>query len=111
MKKTNERFNYAYLRGFINDHPKLGSDKEFARFLGISSQELNKKYSGDHQFTVKQILHVKTTFNLSAELVDLYFFNLEFRKWNNKNTKIIERRWRTCNQKKILQSRLKRKSY
>jgi len=84
MKKVNERFNYSYLRGFVNDCPKLGSDKEFARFLGITTQELNKKYAGEHQFTVRQILHVKTSFNLSAEEVDLYFFNLVFRKWNTK---------------------------
>lgn len=80
MQQVNERFNYSYLRGFVNDNPKIGSDKEFAKFLGITTQELNKKYSGEHQFTVKQILHTKNSFNLSAKEVDLYFFNSEFRK-------------------------------
>lgn len=80
MVKEQTRFNYSYLRGFVNDSPKLGSDKAFAMFLGITTQELNKKYAGDHQFTVRQILHVKTAFNLNADEVDLYFFNSKFRK-------------------------------
>ena len=76
MTKNTIKFNYSYLRGFVKDCPNLGSDKAFADFLGISPQELNKKYSSEHQFTPKQILQTKKYFNLTPEQIDLYFFNV-----------------------------------
>lgn len=76
MNKKEVRFNYSYLRGFVKDNPKLGSDNAFASFLGITTQELNYKYKSAHQFTCKQIAKVKLAFNLSDEQVCLYFFNV-----------------------------------
>lgn len=72
-------FNYSYLRGFIRDHKCLGSIVKYAKFLGISPQELNKKLSSEHQFTPKQIVKTKHVFNLNPEEIDLYFFNTQFR--------------------------------
>ncbi len=70
------RINYSYLKGFVRDCPALGSDKAFAAFLRISPQELNKKYSGVHCFTIPQIVKIKKEFGLSPQQIDLYFFNL-----------------------------------
>lgn len=65
-------FNYSYLRGFIKD--KFGSEKEFANFLNITPQALNRKLNNKSSFTVEQIIKCKNELALSSSQVEMFFF-------------------------------------
>lgn len=71
-------FNYSYLRGYIRDNNQIRTENEFAKLIGITPQNLGKKFANKGLFSQEQILTVKEKCNLTPQQVDLYFFTRKF---------------------------------
>ena len=65
-------FDYSYLRGFIVE--QFGTNKEFARFLGISENTLSLRLHNKIDFTTAEIKKLINEFDLSGDDVKNFFF-------------------------------------
>lgn len=65
-------FDYSKLQGRIKE--KCGSQKEYARLLGISEGSMVAKLSGKTYFTQSEIERSKTILDIEPGTVTRYFF-------------------------------------
>ena len=68
------RFNYAKLKGRIKE--KCGSQREFARALGISEMALSCKVQGHTYFTQSEIWRCAEILEIEPNEVAAYFFTV-----------------------------------
>lgn len=65
-------FDYSKLLGRIKE--KCGSQKEFARVLGISEGTMTAKLTGKTYFTQSEIEQSRTILDLEPGTISTYFF-------------------------------------
>jgi hypothetical protein len=66
------KFDYSKLRGRITE--KCGSQKAFAKLLGIAECTLTSKLQGYTYFTQSEIIRAIKILDIRAEEAALYFF-------------------------------------
>ena len=66
------RKNYLMLKGRIVQ--KFGTQKDFAKKIGISEQSVSKKVMGKTQFTQDEILEWCDALSIQPEDITEYFF-------------------------------------
>ncbi|HHU21779.1 MAG TPA: DUF739 family protein [Acholeplasma sp.] len=66
-------FDYRKLRGKILE--KCGSDKAFAKAIGLSPQSISSKFNNKTYFTQEQIMNALTVLDLNKKDIPEYFFN------------------------------------
>lgn len=72
-------FDYSYLRGFITEN--FGTNKEFARFLGISENTLSLRLHNKIEFSTSEIKLLMNEFDLTGDdIVNFFFREKKIRK-------------------------------
>lgn len=74
-------YDYAYLRGFIQEH--FGSNKNFAKFLGIGTTALYDRLANRTPFTqdeIDKVAHDSTGSILNGSEINRLFFTQKIRK-------------------------------
>lgn len=68
------KFFYGKLKGRIED--KFGSQKTFAKVIGLSETSLSKKLNSKNCFTNQEIVKWCNLLEISLSDVDSYFFTI-----------------------------------
>lgn len=69
------RFDYSALKGFIRAH--FGTNREFAKFMGIGETALYDRLANRTPFTQTEMDRVADHFSLNAEETSRLFFTRE----------------------------------
>jgi DNA-binding transcriptional regulator YdaS (Cro superfamily) len=69
------KFNYSKLRGRIVEI--YGSQREFAKALGISNESVNRKLKGKIAFQQEEMVIIADLLKFPTSEMDKYFFCLE----------------------------------
>ncbi len=81
MKK--EIFDYDKLRGRIKEC--LGTEREFAKQLGITPQALCNRLNNKTDFTPTEMLMSKNILNFDSKSIGTYFFTQKVQKNEQKS--------------------------
>lgn len=65
-------FNYSKLRGRIIE--MYGSQKKFAKEIGIADETLSRKMQGKVYFRQDEIYKIANLLGIKMEQIDIYFF-------------------------------------
>ncbi len=66
------KFNYATLKGFIREN--FGTNREFAKFIGIGETALYDRLASKVPFTQTEMDKVADHFSLNAKMTSRLFF-------------------------------------
>lgn len=72
------KFTYAKLKGRIIE--KFGSQREFAKAVGISECSMTAKLRGHTYFTQPEIFKIIKILDIDPGMVTYYFFTVEVEK-------------------------------
>lgn len=71
-------YDYSKIKGKIRELDM--TQKEFADFLNISEQTLNKRFHNERPFKQEEIIKTMKLFNEPLEKIHLYFFTEKVQK-------------------------------
>ena len=78
MERKRLPFDYSKLKGRIKE--KFGTQKAFAKAIGITEAALSHKLTGVNCFKQDDIYRAISALGITEDLVSEYFFTLEVRK-------------------------------
>lgn len=84
------KFNYNKLRGRIKE--RFGTEKTFAKELGLTASALSSRLTNKTEFTPTEIFKSSILLNFDSSCIGEYFFNPEVQK-QEQNAYIIKKRW------------------
>lgn len=73
METNKIKFDYSYLRGFLNEH-SITLEQLGILLNNKTRQTINNKLRGKSRFTYEEIDFMKRHFNLSDKQVELFFY-------------------------------------
>lgn len=71
-------FDYSKINGMIKE--KFGTQKAFAKALGVSNTSLSLKLNSNAYFTQKEIMKIVDIFSIPVGKIGTYFFTLKVQK-------------------------------
>ena len=74
-KEEKEKFDYSKLRGRIKEC--FGTEKSFAKELGLTAPVLSSRLTNKTEFTPTEIFKSSILLNFDSSYIGTYFFNKE----------------------------------
>lgn len=78
LRGRSMEFDYLKLRKLIKG--KYGTQKEFAKKLGIGRVSLNQRLNNISEFTQDEMFDACELLDIKAEEIPIYFFNIKVQK-------------------------------